>query len=262
LERLAIAQKYGDAITGALIDPVKLQGLVDQNDSIRARGLAAGGDQKGADLLNFDIRARQELASFSNSWKDVYGDAYAANVDYQASLTQLETVQGSERLAIIKKYGEAANGATESQVKSAQQAVASVFGDISAYVAKLGTTDKSPLSPLGQYDYAKGQFNAVAGAASAGDAQSLQKFTSYADTFLTASRAVNGSGAQYAADFNRVLDAATQILNVPTETVTQSFLTLQLRDVKDGIVDKLDELNNNITQVRRELQLQTKLRAA
>jgi hypothetical protein len=82
-------------------------------------------------------------------------------------------------------------------------------------VHKLQTGADSPLSPTKQYDLAKSQFNAVAGAAAAGDATSAGKLTSYGDTYLAASRAMSGSGVAFATDFNRVVDAIQMVAQAP-----------------------------------------------
>jgi hypothetical protein len=106
---------------------------------------------------------------------------------------------------------------------------------------------------------AKSQFNAVAGAAAAGDATSAGKLTGFADTFLSASRAVYGSGQNYAADFNRVLDAIQSVVTQPVDALTQSFIALQLQQQTSTIVAAQQATTDAINALRREFAAQTRL---
>lgn len=242
------------------VDPTqqKFQSVVDTVEALGARDFAAQGDQKDADLINFDIKARQEKATFVASFVDLYGPAITQNGIYQAQLATLERVQGEERLAIIKKYGDAITGATAEQIKSAQASVSSLFTSLGDYVNKLQTGSDSPLSPTSQHDLALSQFNAVAGAAAAGDATSASKLTGYADSLLSTSRGMYGSGAQYAADFSSVLDAIRNVVQAPTDALTQSFLTLQLQQQTTSITQAQQATTDAINAMRRELMAQTR----
>jgi hypothetical protein len=239
----------------------KFSNLQDVVSGIQARDAAARGDQKTADLINYDTKAKQEIASFQQSFVDLYGPAITANENYQAQLAGLERVQGEERLAIVQKYGDAVTSATADQIKAAQGSVASLFTSLSDYVTKLQSGTNSPLSPTAQYGLAKGQFNAVAGAAAAGDATSAGKLTGFADSFLSASRAVYGSGASYATDFNRVLDAIQSVVQAPTDALTNSFLALQLQAQTTSITQAQQATTDAINALRREIMQQSRLMA-
>jgi hypothetical protein len=69
----------------------------------------------------------------------------------------------------------------------------------------------STLSPVQKLDEARQQYEKVLAAAQGGDAAAAGQLPEAARAFLEASRAVNASGAQYAADFARVL-AQTEAL--------------------------------------------------
>jgi hypothetical protein len=253
-ERLQLHQKYVDQAIA------QQKALDDVVTSIDARGLAASGDQRGADLLGFDMKARQEVDAFNQQFKEHYGEAYAATADYQQNITKLEEVQGQERLNIIKKYAEAGTSEITAALKSAQANVAGLFTSLNDYVTRLKNSDQSPLSPTARYDLASSQFNAVAGAAAAGDAKSAGQLTGYSDALLTASRSVYGSGQQYAADFNRVLDAIQNVTMVPDQ-LTQSFMTLALQTQTQTLVASLQAVQDEIAALRREFANQTRLQS-
>jgi hypothetical protein len=253
-ERLQLHQKYVDQAMA------QQKALDDVVTSIDARGLAASGDQRGADLLGFDMKARQEVDAFNQQFKEHYGEAYAATADYQQNITKLEEVQGQERLNIIKKYAEAGTSEITAALKSAQTNVAGLFTSLNDYVTRLKNSDQSPLSPTARYDLASSQFNAVAGAAAAGDAKSAGQLTGYSDALLTASRSVYGSGQQYAADFNRVLDAIQNVTMVPDQ-LTQSFMTLALQTQTQTLVTSLQAVQDEIAALRREFANQTRLQS-
>jgi hypothetical protein len=59
-----------------------------------------------------------------------------------------------------------------------------------------------------QYARATSDFDAVAGAAAAGDQNSAAQLQGYADTVLTTSRAINGFSVGYEVEFRQVLNAA------------------------------------------------------
>ena len=63
-----------------------------------------------------------------------------------------------------------------------------------SYVLSLQTGQNTPFTPKQTYDLAKSQFQAVYGAAQAGDYNSLQQLQQFSDAFLNASRDMFGSG--------------------------------------------------------------------
>ena len=219
-------------------------------NGIAARGLTLAGDNQGAELLNFDSKAALERDSYRNQLLDFYGASYSATAEYQARVTQLEQVQQGERLEIIKKYGTQANQAQEQASQSVRGTVASLVD----YARGLGTSSLSPLSSTDQLALARSQFQAVAGAAGAGDYNSVQKLQSYADTFLNASRAVNGSGADYAADYNSALATLDSVGNAAADTLTASYMASIAQSQTDQLVDELKKLRSEVAALRTQQQ--------
>ncbi len=232
-------------------------------NSIRARQSAVMGDSKDADLLNFDSSAQKEATAYARQLVDTYGDAFYKTQDYNNRISELETVQGEERLAIIKKYADQANAAqvqaaaqasaAQAQALSnAQQQVGGVITSLTAYAQSIQTGAASPLSAQSQYSLAKNQFQAVSSAAGAGDFNSAQKLQSYAQTLLSASRTVNGSGTGYASDYSAVLTALQGVANAGSDALTNSALIESTKTQTAALSTKFDELKVEIVALRRE----------
>ncbi len=233
--------------------------------SIQARAAVLAGDQQKADLLNFDAKAAQEQDSYGNQLADAYGESFRTSKDYQNRLTELTRVQEGERLQIVQKYGAATSTAMADALKQAQTNVGALFTSLTAYADKLKVGSDSPLSATDQYALAASRFNAVSGAAAAGDYHSATELQGYSDTFLSASRAVNGSGAGYAADFGRVLDALSNV-SAQTEALTISsqreIMQSQTDQLTASVTDLRDTLRAEITALRREVAQQNRIAQA
>ena len=94
----------------------------------------------------------------------------------------------------------------------------------------------------------------MSGAAAADDVISASQLTTRADMLLTTSQAVYGSGAAYAADFNKVLDAL-QAATGNVDALTQSFVAQQAQDMISsirGVQDAISAAHNEIAALRRE----------
>ena len=235
--------------------------VLDKFNSIRARASAAAGDQKDADLLNFDDAAQKEQMDYARQLVDYYGDAFYQSTDYNNRMLELTRVQEAERLNIIKKYGEQGVQATQdnaSAMAAAQQKVGTVIDSLKDYANSLRVGDQSPLSARSQYDLAKSQFQAVQGAAAAGDYNSAAKLQQYSQTFLQASRTLNGSGAGYASDYNAVLTALQGVADVGADKLTNSALLQATQTQTAQLSTKFDELKAELVALRREYQQQAR----
>lgn len=249
-ERVAAAQQAAQAVWAQQVS------LGGQATSLSARYSAATGDQETADMLNYTVQADNERVSYSKALLDFYGQSYANTQDYQNRMTQLEITQQAERLAIIKKYADQATEATAESLKTAQGNVTSLFGSLTDYAKQLQTGADSPLSPTAQYDLASKQLVAVFGAAAAGDFNSASQLSGYIGNFLDASRGVNGSGAQYAADYNQALDML-QAVTAASDALTASDMKTIMQDTETGIVDAISSLQDEVKRLRLEVQMNT-----
>jgi hypothetical protein len=230
-------------------------GILDNNNLGTAKHVA---------LENFDVQAQQQRDQFSAQLVAALGDAYKTSATYADQMGQLERALGEERLVVAKQYDDqiatqAAQAAAEQAAIDAQnrdkatQAATSVMQNIANYAANLQTSDKSPLSVQDQYALASQQFNAVGGAAAAGDANSLSQLTSYADELLTASRAINGSGTGYVADYQRVLDILDRVGKITPDTLTASFLASETRTQTATLVDALKAIEDQVKTLNQRL---------
>lgn len=205
----------------------------------------AGVEGVGVDLLAYDAKADAERAAFVKSFTDFYGPAVVANQDFQNQLLVVDKAHATERLAIEKQY----TGQSQQLIadrNNAGQAITS----LTKYAQGLQTGSNSALSTQDQYSLAGSQFNAVAGAARAGDYNSVQQVQSYADSFLTASRAINGSGAQYATDFRAVIDALGSISAMSPDTLTASYMASVAQQQTDQLVGELQALRAEVVALR------------
>lgn len=248
-ERLALQQQQA----AALVQASRAQsdasaGVFGAFINIRSRANVAAGDQKDSDLNTYNLKAIAETTAYQRQLVDFYGASFLTSKDYQNRMTELENVQNAERLSIVRKYGDQEKAA----VVTAHNAIASVVTGLDTYAKGLQTSPLSPLSAQAQLSMAGRQFNAVAGAAAAGDFNSTQKLQGYADSYLNASRAVNGSGAAYVADFNKVLDALQQVATAPVDTLTASYQASLVQNQTDQLVTELQALRAEVAALRKE----------
>jgi hypothetical protein len=102
--------------------------------------------------------------------------------------------------------------------------------------------------------YAKAQadFNAVSGAARAGDAGSIQKLQQYASDYLEQSRNVLGPGAEYSANFQAVLSALEGVATGDVDAMTASVMRQETQT--QTLVAELQALRTEVVNLRRETQ--------
>ncbi len=230
-------QEYDNALTATRT----------QNTSQVANYDSAIGDKQSADLINFDQSAAQQEAALDQSWADIFPDTYKTMQEYQNQVGQLNQTLAAERTSI------------------ANENAAAVAGDVSklvAYANGLATSSASPLSPLDQYKAAKSQYDTTAQAAEGGDYTAITELQAAATTFLSASQAVNGGGIGYSQDFSSVENALSDVGNTSSDALTNSYVGAQVADLKDSLVDQLQQLRTAVGQVSTELAQQTRVQAA
>ena len=209
---------------------------------LQARIMAASGDTAGAGLLNFDTQATAQRASLAKQLTDAFGDAYASTSDYNRIMGELNTALDLERKNLVNAPSLQAAGN-----------VAGVITNLASYTAGLSTSAASPLAPLAQLTSARRGFDAVAGAAIAGDYGSLQQVQAYAQNLLTVSRNVNGSGAAYAADFSHVVDILTRASAVNPDTLTTSAMAALQQNQTDQLKAAIADLQGEVAGLRLDM---------
>lgn len=251
-DAIAKAREYGLAEEGlvtnrdraiAEIRAASVLALGNTETGLRARLLAANGDSAGASLLTFDARATQERVDLEKQLKDAYGDAYTATTDYARITGELNDALAAERGLVVNQQRSAAAGA-----------VAGVVTNLSGYAQGLAYSDLSALSPQAKLSLASSQFNAVSGAALAGDYRSLAGLQNYANSYLTASRDVNGSGAAYAASFAQVMDVLGRVADINPDALTSSAFLDGTKQQTVTLVDELRRLGSALASISLELR--------
>jgi hypothetical protein len=266
-ERLAIAQQFTDQATALAKQAAKqfadAQASIhkyDQSLNVRyataaAQVSGAANDNQSAALYAFDIQAQQERDAFVQTLVDTYGASVKATQGYAAQLALEDKTLAEERLAIQKQYADQAKQLQEQQQQQAQQSVVSVLQGIDQYAKSIQQGSLSALSAQDQYLLAQRQFNAVSGAAQAGDFASAQQLTGYANAFLTASRNENGSGLQYATDYQAVVAALNSVAAQTPDQLTQSAMNAALRTGFTNVVDVLNGVRSDIQALGRKAEL-------
>lgn len=252
---LAAAREASVARVRAQIDAEQFQRNLDwQTRYLRASASLSGNpaDALSAALYEFDNAANKQRLDYHYWLTGLYGETIRDTQAYADQMTLLERTLQQERLAIQKQYGDQSVDLERNRATALQNAT-SVIASISQYAAGLGTSGASPLSPLDQYNLASRQFDAVSGAAAAGNVSSLQQLTGYADRLLSASRTVNGSGVGYVNDFTRVTSSLGNVASLSTETVTASFLASLNQNTNAVFITKVDELKAEIASLRTAL---------
>lgn len=255
LDGSAITDKYSTLYAASYQQQLD---TLDQSDaSVRARYLTATGDDEGAALLNFDTSAQQQRDALNTAWEDFLGDSYTSQSAYIKQSTDLEKTLAAERLSIQKQYS-ADSVAAEN---SAAQNVASVVSSLSSYAKSLGTSTASPLSAAAQYQQANDNFTSDYASARTGDYTALGALQDDIQSLLSTSQAYNGSGAAYAADYERALSALRDVGTISSDALTQSALDASLQDQTDTLAALLQQLVTNSNKSLAE-QKQAALRKA
>ena len=208
----------------------------------QARILAANGDSSAAGLLNFDTQATAQRTSLAKQLTDAFGDAYSTTSDYSRIMGELNTALDLERKNLVNAPALQAAGN-----------VAGVISNLAAYTAGLSTSASSPLAPLVQLSSARRGFDAVSGAALAGDYGSLQQVQAYAQNLLTVSRNVNGSGIGYANDFSHVVDVLTRASTINTDTLTTSAMAAVAQNQTDQLKGAIADLQTEVAGLRVDM---------
>lgn len=198
-------------------------------------------------LFAYDLKAQEETATFRKQWTDFYGASIVNTKEYQDDMLMLDAAHAKERLAIEQQYISTSQGMQSvTDRNNAGQAITS----LTDYAHGLSTSSSSPLSVQDQYQIALSQFQAVSGAAQAGDYNSIGKLQSYSDTLLGASRNLYGSGSGYAADFSKVLDALNSVASTNADTLTASYMASIAQGQTDQLVSELQALRAEVSALR------------
>jgi hypothetical protein len=203
-------------------------------------GVAA---QNAAALAALDAQATAELQNLRLSLVQTYGNAYATTKDYSDKITALTKAQGEERLALQQQQNDALKSQATQSITALNQ-----------YAIGLQTSDKSPYSPQAQLTLARGQFTTQAALAAGGNFAAVQTLQQYSDAYLAAAHTVFGSGVDYVKAFGQVITALATVGAETPDTLTASILQTETRTQTQILVEQLQELQDEVHQLRLQVQ--------
>lgn len=214
---------------------------------------ATGGDQTSVNLAAFDLAATQEIDQ-ARAQLESWG-LTAEQVSQR--ILRNEQALAAERLSLQQEQQAQLQQQQDQLRAQAVQSAGSAISSLADYARSLAYSDKSALAVQDQYSLAQRQFRAVSGAALAGDANSLSRLKDYSESLLSASRAVNGSGAAYAADYGRVLDVLGSVGSISTDALTASYfaqITMQAQAASaTTIVAAIQALQAEVASLRTQV---------
>lgn len=233
--------RYFSAVGRGYLNDV--QGLLDSLSADR-EALSAGGQG--------DAKA---YAVFWNSLQSSMSQLSAAQMDDVAA-TFGDAVFGLGGLVrSLRDTAAATSAATAAQQAQGQaaQRVAGTIQSLTSYASGLAFSDLSALAPEAQYSLATSQFQAVSGAALAGDYNSLSQLQSYSDAYLRSARGQFGSGQGYADAFARVTDVLSRVATVDPDRLTASSMAFEQRTQTAAITTSIAELTAVMKRVEQLL---------
>ncbi|MDB5415297.1 MAG: Phage tail protein, partial [Rubritepida sp.] len=230
--------------------------------------VATGGDtlpiQERVGMMQFDLQAKQQMAQAKatlESW------GLSAEM-VTGQLAWNEAVLAQERLGVQKQYADqalaianqsgadgvaAAQQAAQAQQQAAGSAL-SVVTNLRDYVGSLSTSDASAGTVMDRFGAAGNDFNAIYGAAAAGDANSISGLQGAAETYRGLAREVYGGGQGYADAIKLIGDRIGSIADIGSDALTQSFIRENDRENTDRVVDAIAELRAENVQLRADIK--------
>jgi hypothetical protein len=258
-QRLVVQKQFNDQMVAASLSANR----ADQSVAARqfnAETTLGTRDPLSSAMYSFDIQAQAQREDLSKGLTDTFGAAFATSQSYADQMAQLEKTLGLERLVVQKQANDALlqnqQAAAAKALQDRQTAVSRASSDVTnlqTYANSLTTGTNSPLSPKSQYSLASSQFNAVSGSAAAGNVTSIEQLSQYSDQLLSASRNVFGSGAGYAADFQRVLASLSAVVSKPAEVLTQAAFIATTQNATTTLASQLISINTTLSQIRIQL---------
>ncbi|MFH5927552.1 hypothetical protein OH543_0023510, partial [Roseomonas sp. SXEYE001] len=202
-------------------------------------------------LSQFDLQRTADYLAMAEQIRQIGFGAEQVAVATRA----FDEMKDLQRQALIEQTEAAKAQQAAAAAQEASAAAGTAAGGISSltdYARGLRYGDASPLGARAQYEAAQREFQAVLGAAQAGDWNSISQLQSYSDTFLSSSRGVNGSGTGYVADFQRVTEALGSIAGMGADRLTASVLAMETRTQTQVLLAELQALRAEVARLREE----------
>lgn len=139
--------------------------------------------------------------------------------------------------------------------EQAAPAAAGMVGGLADFVSGLRFSDVSPLSPRAMFSAANDNFSALLARAQGGDFGAMSGLRGAAETLLAQGRAVEGSGAGFAALFDRVTQALGGIGALSPDDLTASVYRETQREQTEILTEQLQRLTSEVAALRQETRL-------
>lgn len=259
-ERLKIQKQYDDqavedAAEAAQARASAWSSITDMQTSWRASDMSANGDDAGAALLNFDASATQQRAQFQTLADAYWGDQYASQAQYQQMVIDLDKSLADQRIQIQNQYQQQALQDQKQYEDQANSSVASVFSSLTDYASNLLLSDASPLSVQDQYKLANDNLQSDYALALGGDYDALGRIQSDMQSWLTDSKAWNGSGTGYSDDMSQGLKMLQSLSNLGSDKYTASLaktLSKQSTDATLAVKQAVENMQKAVTEELRQ----------
>lgn len=221
---------------------------------IAAREAAALGDEVTAE----QIAARQLALGAAGELRELERQLLglgASSEDAARWVSILAGVQAEEaRNAQERAERERITQAAAEREQGASSALG-VITSLRSYAASLATTNAGAGTALDRLAASQRQFDAIFGAAAAGDASSISGLQGAAESYRQAAREVYGGGQGFADALRLIEQRIRSISNLGADALTQSFFAENARANTDRIVDALAALRRENALLRADLNM-------
>lgn len=209
-------------------------------------GTKAIREQEAADLKRVD----NEIAA-----QKLIAEAIQKQFALDIENAQKRGEEEQKRIDVLIEAQQDMLGVAKEQLQAAQSAVSvteRVLESLKSFNSSLPLGNLTTLSPLQQAAEARRQFDDLAARALRGDKDAAGGLGGAATAFLEASRAVNASGVNYAADFNRVREIVAAVTAQFGNTLTAEQAALAAAQSTVAGIEREIELLREAKEVAQE----------
>ena len=193
-----------------------------------------------------------EVAGLVNTLTEIQQAEAAQRAKMQAEEAAQRARIAADELATIGRVR------SETERTAREQGAGGALGTITSlrhYALSLTTTGAGAGTAMDRLGASQREFDAVFGAARAGDANSISGLQGAAEGFRATAREVYGGGQGYADAVQIIGERIDAIGGMGAEALTQSFMVENARENTDRVVDILAEMRAEIAGLRRDNQI-------
>lgn len=225
--------------------------LIGFRENLQVRNFRLGGNNEAADLIQFDAGTRNEVKAA----RDALEAAGYTAAEVLTEIASLEQTLTNERLDIQKRYAAQAAAEQRAQIDAGASSALGVITSLRDYTTSLTTGEASAGTAMDRYGAASRQFDAIFGAAAAGDANSIAGLQGAAETYRTNAREIFGGGQGYVDALRLIGERLDGIGGMGAQQLTQSFITENARTNTDRVVDALAKLEVENARLRADINM-------